>query len=413
MPPPPGAAPAQPDPNAGGAAGHYGAPVDMRSVHRAPPGVAPAALATFPRRVSAAVLSNLVFLAAATPVLWAIVWLARFVDRHTASCTVGSVIVVCESSGWALVAGTVAAAVATTIVSYLVFARSIDVHRGTVGMRQLGLQVRTAGGHGAPTRSDARAHWFGSSILQSVSGLVVGLIWFDLATPWRVATVLVVGLVAVGTIAGALASLVGRRTVWDRWSGLEVIIDREPAWTAIAAAAIGSIVPTVAVGTLVLADFDDLQDWYRELTAANADTGDQLVVIVPIALLTVTTIVLGHVGNRATRWRVDHPAGDGAARTGTALGWAAPVVIALAAVATVTADRVESLNARGCDDGRARIVEALDSFLTLNGAPPTSLGELAHPVYLGEAPAPERWRYSTDPTAAKGFRLVGIGDCAD
>lgn len=412
LPPQVGDTPPPPPPGLG-AAGHYGAPIDPAILQRPSPDSLGPHRTSFVRRAAAALLSNLVFVAIAAPGVSAIGWLTRFADEQTASCEVGAAFVVCRSNDWTMPVGTMVAFAFTAVVSYLVFARPLHAHTGTIGMRQTGITIRMEKDHGTVNVREARRHWIGSSLPQALAGLTVGATWLDVDAPVLPIALGVAGVAALWTVGGALASLVGGRTPWDRWSGIEVMTERDVSWTAVAAALVGSVIPFAAFATLGLIEFDDLREGYGDLTSSATDTPTLVAVLVPIALVTVLAIVLGQVGIRTTRWNVARPAGEGAARAGALLGWSVPVVVLIALVVNVTTDRVESLNQSDCDDARRDIELAISSYQTLNGRPPETLTPVAGPAYLMEAPDDTRWTFALDPAAPSGYRLTAIGVCAE
>ena len=300
------------------------------------------------------------------------------------------------------------------LVTYLIWSRSLATRRGTLGMRQMGLSIRSASRQPAISKGQA----FRRSIIALLPFVFAsGAGWLFLYSPDDdlIVLSLIVQAALVGLVTlGGLWMLVSprRQTVWDIVGDTVVVVDREPSWLAVSALVAGLLVPTGSMVSLVVVGAARLQSEYRSLSGYGS-AGRYFLYNIPTLVLSVIAIALGHVAIRATRWEAQRLAGRGLARTALFLGYLFPVAFVATLAFGAIYRQVEDLQVRSCSDTRDDIAVAAESYRLLNGTYPDSIAPMTDGIYLDDPELAERWTLSDESVSgAPEYRLTGKGDCA-
>lgn len=314
-----------------------------------------------------------------------------------------------------LLAGLVCAWIFGIFVTYMVWSRSLSTRRGTVGMRQMGLAIRS---RGSRVTAISRAQAFRRSALTFVPFVYAsGASWIVLYSP-SVGAIALTGIIGAALFLllalGGLWMLVSpeRQTAWDVVGDTVVMAEREPSWLALGSFVAGLVVPGVAwaitVGTTGL---DDVRDQFDDMRTVG-DMGEFIVSVIPGLAVSLAAVVIGHIALRPTSWdRGGGRAGRGLARTGLALSYLFPVGIVLTSVFGVTVNRINEREIGTCEEIREDLELATASYTTLNGRPPTDLATLGSPIYIDVPDLADRFEIETLPGGEVDF--VGVGDCDD
>lgn len=365
------------------------------------PGPSVPELAGFWRRAWARVITGLFWAAVLQLGIYLITLLFRFIDSAA-------------PNDLTLLGGLGVSFAYGVMVTYLIWSRPLSTRRGTVGMRQMGLSLRSTSRNPAISRAQA----FRRSLLAVFPLFVAsGSGWLLLYSPDDDAIVLalIIEAALVGLVVlGGLWMLVNprRQTVWDLVGKTVVVSDREPSWIAVCALAAGVLVPSGAAVSLVVVGASRLQSEYRSLSGFGS-AGRYLSYNIPTLVLSVATILLGHVAIRSTRWESHRHAGRGLARTALFLGYLFPVALVATLAFGAIYRQLEDRQVGSCSETRKEIGVAAESFRRLNGVYPVDISTMATGIYLDDPELSKFWTLTSSTSSGQPtFTLVGKDECA-
>ncbi len=365
--------------------------------------------AGFWRRAWARVVTGVLWIAVVgagnTAIQYLTIWLSAEQDscRRVGRATND----VCELTEWILWIGFGASWLFGVVASYLIWSRRVARHGATAGMSAMGLTVHNVSDHNHAL-SDGQAFkrsfiallpfWFASGF-----GFVV------LFNPQRRVVTLFalieLGLVAL-TLLGALLMLVTarRQTLWDLAADTVVIEEREPSWLAVAAFVFGILVPaTIGIGVASIGA-SNLNERYDEAAANGA--GSVVLLALPLAVVCVAAIVLGHLAIGRTDWSTKR-AGRGLARTGVLFGYSVPLLTVAALAFSFLYDEVNERNERTCNELRTEAIQAAASYLAFNGTYPTDVAAIGEQIYVDDPELGAKLEIAGDPGTEDGYRFIG------
>lgn len=317
----------------------------------------------------------------------------------------------CTREPLILLGGLIISWIFGVIVTHYLYTRRL-VNKGyTTGMSQMGLVIRSTSHSPTVTKSQAFRRnllallpaWLGSACL-----------WIPLYLPSNKAVAIALvaeGALIVLAVLGSLWNLLNerRQTVWDIVGDTVVMADREPSWIALSAFVVGCLVPYGIGVTTWLIGVQALRNNYDDASSGEWSVLKIVAALSPLAAVTLGAIILGHLGVRATSWETRRLAGRGLARTGMVLGYSVPALVVLSIVFSVIYTRFEENKRRSCTEVRKELVIAAESFRTLNGEYPASIGQISGSPYVIEEGLTDQWDLRPQPGS---YRIVGKDKCA-
>jgi len=309
-----------------------------------------------------------------------------------------------------VISGLVVSVLIAGIVSHYLLSRPIEDHGGTLGMRQLGLAVAPAGDSVRVTTTQAAIRTF-LAATPLVYGLAVGYLTVaddDLSDDTLLLLVYIgIGLSAL-MVLGGLWMLVSDRhqTAWDGAGQTLVVVRHEPAWPAVAGWLIGSLVPVVAVVSVLVFGVDKLRAEYADIESAG-DAVRYLLYGLPALVVAIIAIAVNQVVIRTTNWGGGRLSGRGLAQAGLTLGYSFPFLVVLVIAFDVVYSRFDADQKRTCAEESEQIAVAAESYRTLNGIYPPDLSTVGQGIYLDTDDLGDRWQRTDGPE----FAVKGIGKC--